>query len=83
MIRGSRRAMTYFETPVTERRVVVVRRLGGAGRRILLPVLGHDDCEESVSVKGICGGEYNATTTTCSIMSEGSEDIRVNINGGA
>lgn len=82
MTRGLRPVIISFENSMMERRVVLVRRLGGVGRCILLLVLGHDDCEVSVSILGICGGEYNATTTTCSIMFEGSEDIRVNFNGG-
>ena len=48
MIRGLRRVMTYLERRVMERRVAVVGRLGGVGRRILLLVLGSDDYEELV-----------------------------------
>lgn len=81
MIRGLRRVMISLER-VVERIVVVLERLVGVGRRILLLVLGSDDCGELVSITGVWGGGYNATTTTCSITFEGSEDMRVNVDGG-
>ena len=52
MIRGLRRVMISLER-VVERIVVVLERLVGVGRRILLLVLGSDDCGELVSITGV------------------------------
>ena len=76
MTQGLLQVITSLKGLVTERKAGVVRSLVAVDRRILPLVLGHDDCG-NVNVYYMNMGKYNATTTTCSIIFEGSEDIRV------